>query len=131
MSLLTIRDWKLALVAWRKFQVQVRQNPAISLFRTEASVRSFLPRSDVLEHFEAFVYGFNLEAHLPVPKLELSAKSRRKKSRLLANLKKGDQTSSEAPTLLEFTFDEELDLPLAAVFECMPRAKFEKLLFSM
>ena len=88
LSLLTARDWKLALAAWRKFQVKVSLNPAISLSRTETSVRSFLSRSDVMEHFEAFVnYGFNLEAHLPVPKMELSAKSRRKKSRLLANLK--------------------------------------------
>ena len=90
LSFLTVRDWKLALAVWRKFQVQVSLNPAISLSRTETSVRSFLSRSDILEHFEAFVnYGFNLEAHLPVPKLELSAKSRRKKNRLLANLEKG------------------------------------------
>ena len=88
--LLGIRDRKLALAAWRKFQVQVSQNPAISFSRTETSVRSFLSRSDVLEHFEAFVdYGFNLEAHLLIPELEPSAKSRRKKDRSLANFKKG------------------------------------------
>ena len=40
LSLLTARDWKLALAAWRKFQVQVSLNPAISLSRTETSVRS-------------------------------------------------------------------------------------------
>ena len=51
LSLLTIRKWKLALAAWRKFQVQVNLNPAISPFHTETSVRSFLSRSDILEHF--------------------------------------------------------------------------------
>ena len=49
------------------------------------------------------------------------AKSRRKKNRSLANFKKGDLTSSEAPALLGLTSDEELDLPVAAVVECMPR----------
>ena len=52
LSLLTVTDWKLALATWRKFQVQVSLNPAISLSRTETSVRSFLSRIDVLEHFE-------------------------------------------------------------------------------
>ena len=122
LSLLTVRDWKLALAAWRKFQVQVSLNPAISLSRAETTVRSFLSRSDVLEHFEAFVnYGFNLEAHLHVPEMKPLAKSRRKKNRSLANFKKGDLTSSEAPALLGLTSDEELDLPVAAVVECMPR----------
>ena len=88
LSLLSIRKWKLALAAWRKFQVQENLNTAISLFHTEMSVRSVLSRSDILEHFEAFVAMVSIWKLTSFPNWSRQ-RSPEEKNRSLANLKKG------------------------------------------